>query len=514
MFRPLLRQRRSLFFMALVAAISSPSLQATSPEQNVALTMTLKPTWEGAAMNGLAIRYTFHPLRPDTSLTLDWPTLLPEHGRTTDQITDLQVTDIGGPLRMSAGAGPGAGDGKMQAYTSDRPPHGLVTVSYRVPAAKDRSPKGGPREALQKAAGGLVTSGQGVLLLPHDGAPILDARWDLPAGVEAQGSFGGAHFVTHQSRDDLLSGFLLAGHFRTDPLAPTGKGFAAYILGESRVTTPAMMSWVKRLYEAERKAFHGSADKSFRIFFVSYDGGLPDSGTADPNGILLYVPPDDPSSDASLKILMAHEMVHVWQPAFSDTDSSDWFIEGSAVYFESVIPYEAGLITRDEFLDDINEQTTAYYVNPLRNVANSQIEAVKWTTRTSWRVPYCRGQLYFADLDARVRKISAGKRTLFDVLSSYAERRGKGTDMQVWRDVLLAKVDASAVRAFDSMMAGHTIQPVDGAFGNTVRAEPTTFQVLPKGDAVDKDEPHVGPKAIVVSGLKWVPAPSPAPSTH
>lgn len=508
MFRPLFRQRRSLFFAALVAALTSPSLQATSPEQRVALTMTLKPTWEGTAMDGLAVRYTFQPLHPDTSLTLDWPTLLPEHGRTTDQITDLQVVDANGPLRMSAGAGPGAGAGKMQPYTSDRPTQGLVTVSYRVPAAKDRSPKGGPREALQKVAGGLVTSGNGVLLLPHDGAPILDARWDLPAGVEAQGSFGGLHFVTHQSRDDLLSGFLLAGHFRTDPLAPTDKGFAAYILGESRVTSPAMMSWVKRLYEAERKAFHGSADKSFRMFFVSYDGGLPDSGTADPNGILLYVPPEDPSSDASLQILMAHEMVHVWQPAFSDTDSSDWFIEGSAVYFESVIPYQAGLITRDEFLADVNEQTADYYVNPLRNVANSQIEAVKWTTRTSWKVPYCRGQLYFADLDARVRKISAGKRTLFDVLSSYADRRGKGTDMQAWRDVLLDKVDASAVRAFDSMMAGHTIQPVDGAFGDTVRAEPTTFHVSPKGDAVDGNGLHVEPKAVVVSGLKWVPAPS------
>jgi hypothetical protein len=481
------RTRRNSFVstMAFMFCWASFSASAVTAASSVRLSLALEPTWHGLAMDGLGVRYRFDPSSHAEPLELDWPTLVPELGRTSDQLTDLKVEDAQGNLPMRTGPSGGA----QQAYVSDRRPVGMVSVSYRVPVAHVRPPHRGPHRELQAVAGGLETSGAGVLLLPQASRFDLDAKWDLPSDVQAQGSFGSNAFKVSVDRADLLSGFFLAGRFQTYPATPEPDGFTVYLLGQSRTTTPAFLDWTRRVYEAERLAFHGSIHRRFPLFEVSFDGGVPDSGTADKNGVFLYIPKGDPAPDWMLRVLMAHEMVHVWQPLFTDTTSTDWFIEGTANYLESALPYQAGLISRQDFLNDINEHARDYYTNPLRHIGNDQIASAKWTSPTSWSVPYNRGFFYFADLDARTRRASDGKTTLVDLLLRYGSRRNESVpDITAWRRVLRESAGDEAVRVFDDMLAGKSVQPIDGAFGVGVRPEATTYAIAPAGYTLKSDD--------------------------
>jgi predicted metalloprotease with PDZ domain len=85
------------------------------------------------------------------------------------------------------------------------------------------------------------------------------------------------------------------------------------------------------------------------------------------------------------------------------------------------------------------------------------------------RVPYDRGNLYYADLDAQIRAKSHGKRGLYDMLAPLFEARenGKIFDQAAWEAALRHELGPRAVKQFhDVVIEGTTtIVPMSNAFG-------------------------------------------------
>ncbi len=90
-----------------------------------------------------------------------------------------------------------------------------------------------------------------------------------------------------------------------------------------------------------------------------------------------------------------------------------WFSEGQAVYYQRLLPLRAGLITAEEFLEDLNSTAARYYTNALNNTPNDQISARFWEDTRIRVLPYDRGSMYHGggqrqDPQSLVRKAVAG----------------------------------------------------------------------------------------------------------
>ena len=96
-------------------------------------------------------------------------------------------------------------------------------------------------------------------------------------------------------------------------------------------------------------------------------------------------------------------------------------------------------------------------------------------------LPYRRGQLYFADLDARIRAASGGRRTLDAVMREIFARRDKGWrfDHAAWIEVVTKELGPAAGEEFESaILSGQrTLVPASDAFGPCFERRPATYTV-------------------------------------
>lgn len=460
-----------------VSAQVSLDRSAVPQTKTPVLALELTPTIDaGGKADGVDVAYTLNDVRPakpaarpdKTPLTLRWDTLAPTPARSSDVVQNLIVRDGRGPLAMTASASPVDG---YTMYVSNRAPVGPIVVRYHLPVADPSAPNGrGPHREMVAAGNGIATTGDGFLLLPQVSSRIdMRLHWQLPSGFTGVSSFGLGDVRATQALEEIQDGFYLAGPLRQFPKTPPRYGFSAYGLGENDLDMGALFDWSAKQFEVTRVALGGERDTTFRAFFRSYDGGPLDSGRANSKGILLYIAPvhGEPDTVRKTKSLMAHEIVHVFQPHLSDGNDHLWFSEGGANYLAERIAYDAGMITADDYVANVDKLATSYYGNVRRNIPNAQISDNMWKASDSWMVPYDRGALYFADLDARVRARSDGKVTVITLLTELRdrERSGKTHGSQQWRGLVSRYAGPEGERAYDDMLQGKTIMPVADAFG-------------------------------------------------
>ena len=93
-------------------------------------------------------------------------------------------------------------------------------------------------------------------------------------------------------------------------------------------------------------------------------------------------------------------------------------------------------------------------------------------------LPYARGSLYFADLDAQLRAASGGRRKLEDIVFPIFDRvrRGERVTQGDFVEALVRELGASARAQFEAVMVrGETLVPAANAFGPCFDRKPTAF---------------------------------------
>jgi carboxypeptidase C (cathepsin A) len=397
-----------------------------------------------------------------------------------DRVEHLQVSDGRGPVELKPLEDVSEYDGMVvwRRWQAARATSGDVRVTYRA-RVPEPTPRRGPPFDLSVQGGGISGAGSGFLVLPEDiGTFNLRLRWDLvqlEPGSAGMSTLGDGDLEAKVTIDQLVSCFFIAGPLGRYPEKGDIEGFRSAWLGSAPFDVHEVMAWTARAFTALRGFFRTTEPETYRFFMIVGPKNLGFGGAGLGNSFMLYAPTDaglagDPRGT------IAHEMTHYWNGDFGDGGGSTfWFTEGLTVHYTSLLMYRAGLFSTAEYLQDVNGTVARYLTNPQRNLPNDKITELFWSDRNAQVVPYDRGSLYFADIDAEIRSASNGKRSLDDLILSLFERRRNGEKLtqDVWLEAVKKELGPSALTEFESIIIrGEDFVPRSAAFGSEFERVP------------------------------------------
>lgn len=400
--------------------------------------------------------------------------LMQNLGRKDDKVSDLIVKDENGivdihPYKKDT-------EKNVLVYQAVKPVTGKVTVEYTITAASPFRNRGSYID-MQASGGGLTGSFISILLLPpFENNVFVRLEWDLTEGNTAVSSFGVGNTtsIPSLSYESLLYAQFIVGPLNMFPNPLPDKGFSVAGLGLSQDKIGNSLPKFQEVYEYLRKQFQASSDVSFRFFYRSYPEIYFPSGSAiqgDGYGsFLLCIPPSDQLKDnGSLLAVISHEMLHI----FISSVSNEWFNEGIAEYLSTVLPHEGKFYTDEFYMKLINQKAAGYYTNDIRMQPDETDSNTKFSTANSWTLPYNRGFLYFANLDAKLKALTKGNKVTVLSLVLELEKMKSTTEVteKTWVDLLKKRAGNWAVEDWKAMKAGKLIKPYPGAFGKNFVAK-------------------------------------------
>lgn len=387
-------------------------------------------------------------------------------------LSDFSVSDSQGALTLTQQDDPASDPAGKRRWLATRPVHGSLTVHYRAPITNATQARGsGPPFGIRTEAGGFSGLGSAFVILPYSSQRYrVRLHWDLAAlgtHAAAMSSFGDGDIdLTPGLASRVAEAYFMAGSdLRRYPKKISHGGFASVWLGSPPFDGAAVMAWTQKLNSWYTRFFSGDPSQPYRVF-MRFNPVNPGGGVEIPNS---FVATFDGSTKADdLELTLAHEMLHTWGPRLKpDGFPTQWFAEGTAVFYQRVLPVRAGLLSPERFLVDLNETAVRYYTNSLIGAPNDEIGKRFWEDTRIRVLPYDRGALYFSVVNDQIRKASGGKRSLDDVILDLVRRgrRGEVLDGAGWVDLLEKDVGPVARTTYDSMLAGGVMLPESDAFG-------------------------------------------------
>ncbi|HET6564866.1 MAG TPA: hypothetical protein VFG52_05590 [Xanthomonadales bacterium] len=428
-----------------------------------------------------------------------------------DRMSDIAVTDSLGSVDLEISEDePGQGGfGQFRYWTAQREVSFPVRIQYET-AVEPPTDRRGPPFNIKQSSAGVSGAGAAFLLLPQAvDSGFSRVRWDLREFKEfASGisSWGTGEFELAGGPDALMNGWYMAGPMGRYPEVGDERGFSASWLGDYSFDPEAEMRWVGEAYHWLADYFgYMSPPPRFRVFMRIIASKLTHfSGTVLGQSFMLSGGPNSGESTdgAAPRGTFIHEMIHMWVGQVQAPQGiSSWFSEGLTSYYSLVLPVRAGYENLDEYQQGINQLAENYFTSPGIAMSAEAITEVGFTNEFIRRTPYYRGAMYFADLDAQLRRRSAGKRDLNAVMQEIFERRHNDADFTfdhaAWKDTLTAELGPEAVAEFDKrVIDGVPFEPDSDAFGPCFERVPASYSA---GEAGELEEE--------VSGFRWVRKP-------
>jgi hypothetical protein len=388
-------------------------------------------------------------------------------------LENLSVTDAQGSVPLTTrddhdGVG-------QRRWIAGRTIDGLLTVRYRAPITNTPNALGAaPPLELRTEDGGFSAQGTTFLVLPD--TPLTyraELKWDLsasPPDASGLSSFGVGNVALDQpiKIERLSRAFYMGGSVGREPAARSANGFFSAWQGSPPFDAKALLTWTQGLYDYYFHFFKPSV-QPYGVFLrrnpINPGGGVESSNS--------FMGTFGAKTDAKeLKSTLAHEMIHTFIAGFEGAEGEDqWYSEGIAVFYQRLMPLRAKAISEADFLRDLNSTAARYYTDALNTTPNDEIWKRFWQDTRIRTLPYDRGSLYFAALDTRVRRASAGTRSLDDLIFAMLDlqRRGEPVSRQAWIDLLVREAGPDAKTEFEHMLAGAVVLPESGAFGPCLR---------------------------------------------
>ncbi len=413
------------------------------------------------------------------------------HG--ADAIGAIEVRDAAGTLPVGARS---EQDGADLILSLGRAAQGEIEISYRARANVGRS-----RFGLRLGADRMSGVGHAFLLLPRlDEAVPARVRIHTGAlgrGADAASSLGFGEVVSRAATsEDLAHAVYVAGKLWREEAAQGAAdqaGKSLVVLGDPPFDT-------RRAFEKSVAAadavdrFFGGAPEPVTFFLVAQPGlGRAHDGAWLGRSLGAFVDAAQ-ALDGALLFVLAHELTHRYLGGtlrFTDERGREatWFSEGFTVHFARRALVEAALVTPADLAAEITRITS-----PKRGAGGDEIDG-----------EYRRGAIAAAYLDREIRRASAGKRSLDDVVRDLLAkaRAGGGASLPL---AALGEALAREVGAEKAAFVDRAARMTDGeigealgedAFGPCVRRRVTEETVFDLGF----DPESVSPKPTFIRGL-------------
>lgn len=466
-------------FAAAVGIAAPMTLAQTAPSQAPAaappsLDVVLKPHQTAGKVDYVDVRMVIAaPNVASGAMLIHMPLVVASIPTQRYDGDAIKASDASGPLALTATEEPPTPFLSYRDWHVARATSGDVTLAYRaVPRAVDEHTRNGPLFDLREEAGGLDGAGFTFLAPPVAKTPYaIHLHWDMsdmPAGSRGIWSFGEGDVTVVKLAEELATTYYYAGPVKSFPPDAADR-FHMYWLSEPPFDAPAAAKMIDKLFNYVSAFFHDDG-QAYRVFIRKnpYKSG---GGTALTRSFLFAYGTGKVETAEELEGLIAHEMVHNWPTMEGDHSDTSWYTEGTAEYYSVMLSFRAGLSSPDEFLKRVNDRADGYYNNPLQRLSNHEAEKIYWQDARAGHVPYGRGFMYLASVDAAIRAKSHGKRSLDDIVLPFVERTEHGGTVTVddWKNAVAAKLGPQARVAFDDAMAGKLITPPENTFAPCFR---------------------------------------------
>ncbi len=268
----------------------------------------------------------------------------------------------------------------------------------------------------------------------------------------------------------------------------TDSGFHAYVIGATPFDAAAEMDWAARAYDALAEAFGYLGRPPYTLMIRALDIPSFETGTARLNGGGALITVGNVFSSGygvdELHSLLVHEMSHQWTGQLT-SGVEPWFAEGFNVFAESTVPCRATIMPWAACAARINAQLGDFYRSEGRLWSLKQISEAGFAHESVRRVPYARGMLYFASIDAQLRLRSAGRRGLLDAMRPLfaARQAGARFEQRDWEAFVARELGAEAVNTFRAVVidGSQNISMPEDLFGPQLRRVAYRW-VTPEGE--------------------------------
>lgn len=378
-------------------------------------------------------------------------------------ITDMTFHDAAGavPLKRTVEQG-------WEIWRADRAVRGDVTLSYTT--------------LIDNSAGGILSSipyidGPGVsgigsmlLALPLlEGNYRLAVRWDLsdmPDGAEGITTYGDGDFTLAAGEISRLDDmFLMAGTIKSAPKNGAG-GFKAVWTGNPQFDIGSAMEWAGKLYRFNSAFFADPVEPRYRVF-LRENPYNPSNGTATIQAFAMGY--GKGTTAEKMKTILGHEMTHTW----TANDLGKWYTEGNAVYYQARSSWNAGLVSIENYLTDINLTAARYYSSDVIHAPDADVLPNFWEDLRYNVLSYDRGAMYFAVLNGEIHHASGGRRSVDDlvrVMVAMQRDEGKEPTEADWVTLLRNELGEPGVELHRAMLSGEKVMiPRSDAFGPCFR---------------------------------------------
>lgn len=449
--------------------------------------ITLRPELNGEGeVEAIAVRSTLSGglKEGETLLKLSAPVVYVNVEGIADRITELDVRDVSGPVEFTLeedAAVPG-GFPYFRHWTATRAVEFPIEINYRA-LVQPEGGINGPAFGIRPSKGGISGAGAGFMLVPVNAASDQSVlEWDLTAfgpGAVGVTTFGEGRVTVDGPPAALMQGWLMAGHAGQFPPAEQESHFRAYWLGDFPYDERAEMAYAAKLYDYFTD-FFGYLDPApdYRVFLRQLDTPPYGGATALANSFMMSRGPALPEEmgQTSPRSTIAHELIHMWVGGLrGEHVLTNWFSEGLTSYYEYTLPFRAGELSFEAYVEGLNELSDRFYMNPGREMDAIEVGRIGFSNGDIRHVPYVRGALYFADLDARVREASQNTVTLDDVTREAFELRQSGElelTIEDWADHVRSYTGVNEDMLVRELHRdGGMIYPASSAFGACVRGE-------------------------------------------
>lgn len=407
-----------------------------------------------------------------------------------DRVTELVVTDAEGPVEFTTKDDdpvPG-GYPYFRNWTASRAVTFPVRIEYRALIQPEGGPSG-PAFGIRPSAGGISGAGAGFMLVPANvSSGASSINWDLSdfsdpsVGVS---TFGDGLVEVDGPPAAIMQGWYLAGPAEHYPEDLSQGDFHAYWLGDFPFDEREEMAFTEEMYGFFETYFtHLDPAPEYRVFMRVLQTPPYGGGTALANSFMLSRGPvkeEVGAEYADMRSVFVHELLHQWTGFVAGgAIDENWFSEGLTTYYEKTLPFQAGVVSLDEYVETLNGLSHRYYSNDARDWSISEIKKVGFGDGDIRHVPYDRGALYFADLDSRLRAASGGENGLREFMSEVFAARQSGEivlDADKWRELVGEALGIDETEFHRSLhVDGMTIFPATDSFGECVSGERQTVE--------------------------------------
>jgi predicted metalloprotease with PDZ domain len=386
------------------------------------------------------------------------------------KIEGMTLSDGAGLVPLTRGAGgQGPSDNANDGWTIGRAVSGTLHVRYHVAVENVPMVRGGPPVQPRIDGNSVSSVGAGLIASVATETPYrINVHWDLSKlapGASAASSWGDGDFTLPPGPLSRLSDTVfMAGQLHSTPNPPDGPFLAVW--GGTPSFDPApSMAWTRKLHHWMSRFFGDKNEPAYRVF-IRYNPMNAGGGAAFPHSFLMTY--GTGVTGDNWKPILGHEMTHTWTAIES---VGKWYTEGDAVYYQTQLPWRAGLTSTADYLADLNRTASRYYTDVMRSTPEDQVAPHFWEDTRIRVLPYDRGALYFAALNGMLKRKSAGKRSIDDLIFAMDARRNAGETLHEadWVALIGREIGPEAVALHRTMIAGGLVLPRSDDFGPCFR---------------------------------------------